>query len=142
MSTSKTIAANLLRLRLLMGYSQQYVGDLLNLSQAGYGKVERGEVPFTIDRLEQLSALFAVPLSELYPLRRGDWQVLWSTSGSEPYVYLKKEGNRHPIGIRPEWLPAFVSIGYTDAQVYDAQLLVHQAATAQDEKAVREGLSL
>lgn len=42
-------------IRLLKGYSQEYMALKLNLSQSAYGKIERGESDITLSRLEQIS---------------------------------------------------------------------------------------
>ena len=57
---AKTINNNIRKIRQLKGYSQEYVADKLNLSQGGYGRIERGEVKVKMETLEKLSEIFGM----------------------------------------------------------------------------------
>ncbi len=48
--------------RIIKGLSQQNMADELNLTLAGYSKIERGETEMTISRLERISAILEVPI--------------------------------------------------------------------------------
>ncbi len=50
------------------GFSQEEVARKLDMSANGYGGIERGEVDIKLSRLEQLSELFGVELTELLNL--------------------------------------------------------------------------
>jgi transcriptional regulator with XRE-family HTH domain len=52
-------------LRQNQGLSQEEIAKKLDMSANGYGGIERGEVDIKLSRLEQLSELFGVELSEL-----------------------------------------------------------------------------
>lgn len=45
-------------LRKIHGFKQEYVGNLLGLSQTGYSKIEVGEVDLTLKHLEKLADLY------------------------------------------------------------------------------------
>jgi transcriptional regulator with XRE-family HTH domain len=53
------------QLRQNQGLSQEEIAKKLDMSANGYGGIERGEVDIKLSRLEQLSELFGVELSEL-----------------------------------------------------------------------------
>ncbi len=45
--------------------SQEYVGARLNIEQSQYSRRESGQIPFTVDELQNLSELFEVEISDL-----------------------------------------------------------------------------
>ena len=47
------------------GMTQEAVAEAIDMSAAHYGKVERGDRKINLDRLSQLSQLFAIPLESL-----------------------------------------------------------------------------
>lgn len=61
----KTINNNIRKIRQLRGYSQEYVADKLNLTQGGYGRIERGEVKVKMETLEKLSVIFEIPVWDI-----------------------------------------------------------------------------
>lgn len=46
-------------------WSQEYLAEKLGMSANGYGEIERGHSRITVEKLEELSQLFEVPLNEL-----------------------------------------------------------------------------
>lgn len=55
-------------LRKLKGISQADMGDRLGMSQNNFGKIERGEIDLTINRLKQIAKALNVSLKEvLFP---------------------------------------------------------------------------
>jgi len=54
--------------RQLKGWSQEDVANKLDMSQNGYGSIERGETDVNLSRLEQIAALFGIKLSDLLEL--------------------------------------------------------------------------
>jgi XRE family transcriptional regulator, regulator of sulfur utilization len=68
----KTINNNIRKIRQLKGYSQEYVADKLNLTQGGYGRIERGEVKVKIETLEKLSKIFDMPASVIQYFHKKD----------------------------------------------------------------------
>ena len=55
-------------LRQAKGWTQEEVADKLNMSQNGYGCIERGETDVNLSRLEQIAGLYDIKLSELLGL--------------------------------------------------------------------------
>ena len=47
------------------GFSQEEIARKLDMSANGYGGIERGEVDIKLSRLEQISELFDIELSQL-----------------------------------------------------------------------------
>jgi transcriptional regulator with XRE-family HTH domain len=52
-------------LRKSRDWSQEYLAEKLGMSANGYGEIERGHSRITVEKLEELSRLFEVPVSEL-----------------------------------------------------------------------------
>jgi len=52
-------------LRLEKEYTQSYMGSLLDISQRTYGKLENGKIKLTVTRLEKISKILAVNITEL-----------------------------------------------------------------------------
>ena len=87
--------------RQLKGWSQEEVATKLEMSQNGYGSIERGETDINLSRLEQIAALFGIKLSDLLELNektvfnlagtqnnQSNWHI---GSGSLDYLQLKSE---------------------------------------------------
>ena len=51
---------NLKITRVGLGYTYKTLGELINLSPQAYGKIERGDTPITIDRLENIAEVLGV----------------------------------------------------------------------------------
>ena len=45
------------KLRELKNYTQQYMADQLDISQSGYGKIERNEIDISISKLEKIAKI-------------------------------------------------------------------------------------
>lgn len=56
----KDIPNKLRTLREANGFKQEYVGNILGITQAGYSKIESGEVDLTITYLTKLANLYKV----------------------------------------------------------------------------------
>jgi transcriptional regulator with XRE-family HTH domain len=54
--------------RQIKGWSQEDVASKLEMSQNGYGSIERGETDVNLSRLEQIAELFGIKLSDLLEL--------------------------------------------------------------------------
>ncbi|MFQ5445572.1 MAG: helix-turn-helix transcriptional regulator [Saprospiraceae bacterium] len=52
-------------IRSLKGYSQEYMGLCLGMSQKNYSKIERGETRLTVDCLEKIAGIFEMQVSEV-----------------------------------------------------------------------------
>lgn len=71
-----TIGEKVRKYRLLIGYSQENVADMLHLSTSAYGDIERNKTELTIQRAEQLAKILKVSLSELLEIKNGSEDTL------------------------------------------------------------------
>jgi transcriptional regulator with XRE-family HTH domain len=55
---SMQIGEKIRKIRSLKGYTQDYVADMLEMSQNNYSKIELGEVRVSTDMLERISQIF------------------------------------------------------------------------------------
>jgi transcriptional regulator with XRE-family HTH domain len=78
-------------LRQAKGWTQEEVADKLNMSQNGYGCIERGETDVNLSRLEQIADLFEIKLSELLGL---DEKNIFNQGGTKN----KNTQNYHATG--------------------------------------------
>lgn len=53
------------QIRELKNFTQEYVAQQLGLSTRAYSKIETGETQLTINRLNEISAIFGVPPMEV-----------------------------------------------------------------------------
>lgn len=53
---------------LAKGWTQEYLAEQLDMSVNGYGDLERGKNNIKLSKLEQISELLGVELSELFSL--------------------------------------------------------------------------
>jgi len=60
-----TIRERIRMCRLRKGYSQEYMGQLLNISQYGYHKIENGKTKLHLENLLKISAILGVNTKEL-----------------------------------------------------------------------------
>ena len=58
----KLVLEKIRSIRIDKGYSQEYMADKLNISQAKYSRLENGTTEFTISLLGEL-----IPLLEIHP---------------------------------------------------------------------------
>lgn len=73
-------------LRQNQGFSQEEVAKKLDMSANGYGGIERGEVDIKLSRLEQISELFGVELTEL--LQREQNIFNFTDTSTQNYCYI------------------------------------------------------
>lgn len=65
MDTQKLLAGKIKLLREIHNYTQEYVANVLDISQNSYSLIESGQTKLTIDRLEKLAHLYKMDLPEL-----------------------------------------------------------------------------
>ena len=68
--------------RELKGWSQKEMADKLNMSINGYANIERGETDIQYSRLEQISQILDLKLSELTDLDDKKFQIFLACEGS------------------------------------------------------------
>ncbi|WP_163597804.1 helix-turn-helix domain-containing protein [Moraxella catarrhalis] len=57
---------NIRKFREQKQWSQEYMAKQLGLSKNGYAKIERGESRPSLDRLEQITAVFGIGMTDLF----------------------------------------------------------------------------
>ena len=57
---------NIRKFREQKQWSQEYMAEQLGLSKNGYAKIERGERRPSLDRLEQITAVFGIGMTDLF----------------------------------------------------------------------------
>ena len=73
-------------LRQAQNLSQEDIAEKLGMTANGYGGIERGEVDIKLSRLQQLSELFGVNLSDLIELNgKTVFNLITTDSGTQSY---------------------------------------------------------
>ncbi len=75
-----TLGQKVCKLRELRGYSQQYMGLKLGISQTAYGKLERGAAAISPERLARLAHILDVEVSYL---QNFDFERVFQPTASE-----------------------------------------------------------
>lgn len=57
---------NIRKFREQKQWSQEYMAEQLGLSKNGYAKIERGESRPSLDRLEKITAVFGIGMTDLF----------------------------------------------------------------------------
>lgn len=76
------IAKNIRSIRGLKGFKQGFVASRLGITPNGYGKMERGEILISVERLEVIARIFGVSIMEI---------IQWDMLGRTPRVTACKE---------------------------------------------------
>jgi transcriptional regulator with XRE-family HTH domain len=59
------IGEKIRKIRILKGYSQEYVSDKLNISQPAYSDIEKNKTKISLETVKELAYLFEVDLMDL-----------------------------------------------------------------------------
>jgi transcriptional regulator with XRE-family HTH domain len=62
---NKKLGEKIRQLRLIKGYNQDNVAEELNMSSGNYGKIERGEVALTVEKLQKICQILKVSVAEI-----------------------------------------------------------------------------
>lgn len=65
MNKSLLFAEKVTRLRIVVGYSQDYVANAWGISQAALSKLENGRTHWSLERAEQAAQFYGLTLEEL-----------------------------------------------------------------------------
>jgi len=57
------IGNNIKKLRELKNYTQEYMASQLEMSQGGYGKIERGETDISLSKIDAIAKILGVNVS-------------------------------------------------------------------------------
>lgn len=60
------IIDNIRAIRLFKGYTQDYMAQKLDIDVSTYGKIERGQIDLTVDRLELIAKIFEMEIADLF----------------------------------------------------------------------------
>ena len=61
----KLILMNILRERTRLGFTQEYMGYKMGISQNAYSKIELGYTAITVNSLLKIAAIFECPVEKL-----------------------------------------------------------------------------
>ncbi|MRX40244.1 helix-turn-helix domain-containing protein [Flavobacterium sp. LC2016-23] len=62
---SMSIGTKIKSIRELKNYTQEYVADRLEMTQAGYSKIEKGSTSLSFEKLEQLAIILELPIADI-----------------------------------------------------------------------------
>jgi transcriptional regulator with XRE-family HTH domain len=65
------INENIKSIRELKDYTQEYMALRLNITQAGYSKIEKGTIALSCDKLEEIVSIFEMDLISIIGFERG-----------------------------------------------------------------------
>ena len=83
------IGTKIKKIRELRNYTQEYMAEKLNMTQAGYSKIERDEVDVNYDKIEKISEILGITPSALI-------------SFDEKYVFHNYSQTTNSFGINTE----------------------------------------
>lgn len=63
----RSLLKNIRTKRKAVGYSQECVAYELGIDYSTYGKIERGQIILSVDRMERIAKILGVRVSEIYP---------------------------------------------------------------------------
>ena len=66
MTLQKRIGKNIRQLRLIKGFSQEFVAEKLGISRNAFGAIERGESNPSISRIGEIYSLFGINLGKIF----------------------------------------------------------------------------
>lgn len=58
----KSLIEKIKAIRTKKGYSHEYMGHMLNISQVAYSKIEKGETKLSVDRLYKIAEILEVSI--------------------------------------------------------------------------------
>ncbi|RKR08841.1 DNA-binding XRE family transcriptional regulator [Flavobacterium sp. 90] len=57
------IGEKIRKIRIIRGYSQEYIADLLEISQSAYSDIERGKTKINLERLRKVALIFELDVN-------------------------------------------------------------------------------
>ncbi|PIF33327.1 helix-turn-helix protein [Flavobacterium sp. 9] len=57
------IGEKIRKIRIIKGYSQEYIADLLEISQSAYSDIERGKTKINLERLREVALIFELDVN-------------------------------------------------------------------------------
>ncbi len=99
MVDTMVIGTKIKKIRELRNFTQEYMAEKLNMTQAGYSKIERDEVDVNFDKIEKIAEILQITPSALVGF-------------DEKYVFHNYSQTTNSFGINHE------SINSTEKQLY------------------------
>lgn len=59
------VKENIKNIRELKNYTQEYMAERLNISQAAYSKIEKGKTEITLLKLEEIASVFEITIEDI-----------------------------------------------------------------------------
>ena len=87
------IGEKIRKIRTIKGFSQEYVSDLLNISQAAYSDIENNKTKLNIERIQELSGIFSVDVNDLLSFDENNIFNNTFNENSKGYFNVKKVFN-------------------------------------------------
>jgi len=81
------IGEKIRKIRTLKGYSQEYVSDLLRISQAAYSDIENNKTKINLERIQELAGVFNIDVDDL--LNFDDSQIFNNTFNENAKGFFK-----------------------------------------------------
>ncbi|SNR62763.1 helix-turn-helix domain-containing protein [Flavobacterium sp. ov086] len=57
------IGEKIRKIRIIKGFSQEYIADLLQISQSAYSDIERGKTKINLERLKKVALIFEIDVN-------------------------------------------------------------------------------
>lgn len=92
----KHIGLKIKQLRIGKQWSRQQVAEKLNISLTAYANIERGETDICITRLEEISELFNIGLSDLL----GTEKATYNFTGTHNYCHNVQVNSSHSAELK------------------------------------------
>jgi transcriptional regulator with XRE-family HTH domain len=89
MLQEQNLGRKIRKLRELKQINQEQMAEFLNLSTAGYGKLERGEVKIDTERLEKIAKTLEVEVSDIYHFdEKAIFNIIQNNKGKSKNGYI------------------------------------------------------
>ncbi len=83
---NNSVGENIRRFRELRGYSQEYMAQVLDITQSAYGKIENEAVKITIDRLQKIAKILEMDVSNLINSKNNNIFNLYNNQNANGHV--------------------------------------------------------
>ena len=91
MKTSKLLVEQIRErikiIRIEKGYSQDYMADMLNISQNAYHKLEKGHTRIHLEKFIDIAKILEVDFSELFKASSISGQISWSRVSGTLFIF-------------------------------------------------------
>lgn len=74
------------KIRTLKGLSQDFVAEKLNISQVAYSDIENNKTKLSLERLEEISTIFKIPLNDIISFDEKTFLITHSTIPQKDFL--------------------------------------------------------